>query len=55
MTYDINDILSSTAQRIEEITEGKLADLVLDFVGAGKVTEQEIHCVGKGGRMVLVV
>ena len=42
------------ARRIEAMSEGKLADLVLDFVGTAKVIEQEIRCVGKGGRMVLI-
>ncbi len=50
----VNAATEDVAQRIEEMTEGKLADLVLDFIGAAKVVEQEIRCVGKGGRMVLV-
>jgi len=50
----VNATTDDPAQRIEEITEGKLADLVLDFIGAQKVIEQEIRCVGKGGRMVLI-
>jgi len=50
----VNAAVEDSAQRIESITEGKLADLVLDFVGAAKVVEQEIRCVGKGRRMVLV-
>jgi propanol-preferring alcohol dehydrogenase len=50
----VNAATEDPAQRIEEMTEGKLADVVLDLVGAAKVVEQEIRCVGKGGRMVLV-
>ena len=50
----VNAAVEDPTERIEEMTEGKLADLVLDFVGAAKVVEQEIGCVGKGGRMVLV-
>jgi propanol-preferring alcohol dehydrogenase len=50
----VNAATEDPAQRVEEITRGELADLVLDFVGAAKVIEQEIHCVGKGGRLVLV-
>jgi len=50
----VNAATEDPAQRVEEITEGKFADLVLDFVGAAKVIEQEINCVAKGGRMVLV-
>jgi propanol-preferring alcohol dehydrogenase len=50
----VNAAVEDPTERIEEMTEGKLADLVLDFVCAAKVIEQEIRCVGKGGRMVLV-
>jgi 2-desacetyl-2-hydroxyethyl bacteriochlorophyllide A dehydrogenase len=50
----VNAAVEDPTQRIESMTEGKLADLVLDFVGTAQVVEQEIHCVGKGGRMVLV-
>jgi propanol-preferring alcohol dehydrogenase len=50
----VNAATEDPAQRIEEMTKGKLADLVLDLVGAAKVIEQGIRCVGKGGRMVLV-
>jgi len=50
----VNSATEGSALRIEEITEGKLADLVLDFVGAPKVIEEEMRCVGKGGRLVLV-
>jgi len=50
----VNAAVEDPAQRIGSMTDGKLADLVLDFVGAAKVVEQEIRCVGKGGRMVLV-
>ena len=50
----VNATVEDPAERIGSVTEGKLADLVLDFVGAAKVVEQEIRCVGKGGRLVLV-
>jgi 2-desacetyl-2-hydroxyethyl bacteriochlorophyllide A dehydrogenase len=50
----VDAAVEDPAERIGSMTEGKLADLVLDFVGAAKVVEQEIGCVGKGGRMVLV-
>jgi 2-desacetyl-2-hydroxyethyl bacteriochlorophyllide A dehydrogenase len=50
----VNATVEDPARRIETMTEGKLADLVLDFVGAAKVIEQEIRCVGKGGRMLLI-
>jgi alcohol dehydrogenase, propanol-preferring len=50
----VNSAVEDPARRIETMTGGRLADLVLDFVGAAKVVEQEIRCVGKGGRLVLV-
>jgi 2-desacetyl-2-hydroxyethyl bacteriochlorophyllide A dehydrogenase len=50
----VNAAVEDPAQRIKEMTEGKLADLVLDFVGTPRAIEQEIRCVGKGGRIVLV-
>lgn len=50
----VNAATADPAHRIAEMTEGRLADLVLDFVGAAKAVEQEIRCVGNGGRMVLV-
>jgi 2-desacetyl-2-hydroxyethyl bacteriochlorophyllide A dehydrogenase len=50
----VNAAVEDPAKRVETMTDGKLADLVLDFVGAAKVIEQEIRCVGKGGRLVLV-
>jgi propanol-preferring alcohol dehydrogenase len=50
----VNAAVEDPAERIETMTEGKLADLLLDFVGTAKAIEQEIRCVGKGGRLVLV-
>jgi propanol-preferring alcohol dehydrogenase len=41
-------------ETIMEITDGKLGDVVLDFVGQSKTIDQAISSVGKGGRMVLV-
>ena len=50
----VNARTEDPVHRIDEMTKGKLVDLVLDLVGVAKVIEQEIQCVGKGGRMVLV-
>jgi propanol-preferring alcohol dehydrogenase len=50
----VNPATEGLAPRIDETTGGKLADLVLDFVGAPEVIEEEMRCVGKGGRLVLV-
>ena len=41
-------------EAVEEITDGRFADVVVDFVGQSKTIEDGIACVGKGGRMVLV-
>jgi threonine dehydrogenase-like Zn-dependent dehydrogenase len=46
-TNDVTTALGNT-------TEGKLADVVLDFVGSEKTNQQGLACVGKGGRLVLV-
>lgn len=50
----INAAKEDPLERIGEITNGRLADIVLDFVGFRKTIEKAIDCVGKGGRMVLV-
>ena len=49
-----NPVTGNSTLQIGDVTGGKLADLVLDFVGAPETIEEEIHCVGKGGRLVLV-
>jgi len=41
-------------ERIKEITEGRLADVVLDYVGQRKTIENAIRFIGMGGRVVLV-
>ncbi|MEM1589346.1 MAG: zinc-binding dehydrogenase [Candidatus Bathyarchaeia archaeon] len=42
------------AERIKEITGGRLSDVVLDFVGLKDTIEEAINCAGKGGRILLV-
>jgi len=49
----INAAAEDPAERMKEVTDGRLADVVVDLVGAGTI-EKAIDCVGKGGRMVLV-
>jgi propanol-preferring alcohol dehydrogenase len=49
----VNAATEDPAERMKEITEGRLADVVVDLVGVGTI-EKAIDCVGKGGRMVLV-
>jgi len=41
-------------ERIKDMTDGKLAQVVLDFVGDKRTIERAIECVGKGGRVALV-
>jgi propanol-preferring alcohol dehydrogenase len=41
-------------ERIKEITDGKLADVVIELIGLKKTIEKAMDCLGKGGRMVIV-
>jgi propanol-preferring alcohol dehydrogenase len=41
-------------ERIRKITDGRLADVVIDFVGHKRTIENVIHWTGKGGRLVVV-
>jgi propanol-preferring alcohol dehydrogenase len=41
-------------ERIKEITDGRLADVVIECIGLKKTIEKAIGCLGKGGRMVIV-
>lgn len=50
----VNAAHEDPAESINAITKGKLADVVLDFVGLRKTIENGINCVGKGGRIVIV-
>jgi len=50
----VNAAEEDPAESIKEITNGKLADVALDFVGLRKTIEKAIDCVGKGGRTVIV-
>ena len=43
-----------TLVEVKEITEGKLADVALEFIGLKETIEKAIDCVGKGGRMITV-
>jgi len=53
-TDTVNAVAHDTVEAVRRITDGKLADVVLDFVGSEKTNQQGIGCVGKGGRLVLV-
>lgn len=50
----VNAIKEKPMERIKEITNGKLSDVALDFVGSTFTIEEAINCVGKGGRMLIV-
>lgn len=50
----VNVANSDPVKRTKEITDGKLADVVLEFIGLRKTIQEAIECVGKGGRMVMV-
>jgi 2-desacetyl-2-hydroxyethyl bacteriochlorophyllide A dehydrogenase len=49
----VNAATEDLADKMKVVTEGRLADVVVDLVGVGTI-EKAIDCVGKGGRMVLV-
>jgi propanol-preferring alcohol dehydrogenase len=49
----VNAASEDPAEKLKQITAGRLADVVVDLVGVGTI-EKMIECVGKGGRMVLV-
>ena len=49
----VNAATEDLAAKMKVVTEGRLADVVVDLVGVGTI-EKAIDCVGKGGRMVLV-
>jgi threonine dehydrogenase-like Zn-dependent dehydrogenase len=50
----VNAVTDDPVEAISRMTNGMLADIVLDFVGSEKTNQQGISCVGKGGRLVLV-
>jgi threonine dehydrogenase-like Zn-dependent dehydrogenase len=50
----INGAQEDVLHRLDEITDGRFADVVLDFVGLPKTIEDAVNCVGKGGKLGLV-
>ncbi len=50
----VNAANQDVNEAIKKATDGKFADVVVDFVGHETTVEQAISSVGKGGRMVLV-
>lgn len=50
----VNAAEEDPIERIKQITDGRLADVALEFVGLRKTIEKAIDCVGKGGKTVIV-
>lgn len=50
----VNPSTQDVVKAVHRITDGKLADVVLDLVGVNQTIGQGIDCVGKGGRFALV-
>lgn len=50
----VNAAEEDPVERVQEITNGRLVDVALEFIGLRETTEKAIDCVGKGGRMVMV-
>ena len=50
----VNATNQNVTEAIKKATDGKFADVVLDFVGHETTVEQAVSSVGMGGRMVLV-
>ena len=53
-TDTVNTATNDALRTIEKITDGKMADVALDFVGSEGTIQLGANCVGKGGRLVLV-
>jgi 2-desacetyl-2-hydroxyethyl bacteriochlorophyllide A dehydrogenase len=53
-TETVNVAKDNAVLWLKRITNGALADVVLDFVGREETIHQGINCLGKGGRLVLV-
>jgi propanol-preferring alcohol dehydrogenase len=50
----VNAATHDPAKVVERMTNGALADVVIDYVGSEKTNQQSLSLVGKGGRLVLV-
>ena len=50
----VNAASGDAPTAMKDMTDGRLADVVLDFVGSEKTHQQCLRYVGKGGRFVLV-
>ena len=50
----VNSESGDMEKRVGELTNGRLADVALDFVGNKYTVERTLRCLGKGGRLVVV-
>jgi propanol-preferring alcohol dehydrogenase len=50
----VNAVTNDAGSAVVGMTNGALADVVLDFVGSEKTIRQGLSYVGKGGRLVLI-
>jgi threonine dehydrogenase-like Zn-dependent dehydrogenase len=50
----VNGTEGDPVKHVEEMTGGKMADVVLEFIGRKITMETAMKCLGKGGRMVMV-
>lgn len=53
-SHVVNAAERNPAEDVRRVTDGRSADVVLDFVGHDRTIGEAIDCVGKGGRLVLV-
>lgn len=50
----VNAVTHDPANAVSRLTDDRLADVVLDFVGSVRTNQQGLSCLGKGGRLALV-
>jgi len=53
-TSVVNSESGDVERRVDELTNGRLADVALDFVGSKNTVERTLRCIGKGGRLVVI-
>lgn len=52
VTVDVST--DDLAQRVHEVTNGQMVDVVIDTVGKRETVEKSIACLGFGGRLVVI-
>lgn len=53
-TCVVNPESGDAEREIDELTDGRLADVALDFVGSKSTFERTLRLIGKGGRLVVI-